>query len=48
MLKKVEPLPEKKECARFYSLLINSQNKWMARILWDSKATDMKKSLNHE
>lgn len=41
MLKKMEQLPDKKECTRFFSHLINSQNKWMARILRVSKAPGM-------
>jgi len=41
MLKKMEQLPDKKECIRFFSHIINSQNKWMARILRDSKSPEM-------
>jgi len=33
MLKKINDLPDKEACIKFFSHLINSQNKWMARIL---------------
>jgi len=33
VLAKIKELPEKGECIRFFSHLINSQNKWMARIV---------------
>ena len=33
VLAKVHELPEKDECVRFFSHLINSQNKWLARIM---------------
>jgi uncharacterized damage-inducible protein DinB len=33
MLKKIHELPDKQGCIKFFSHLINSQNKWMARIL---------------
>ncbi len=33
VLMKIGTLPEKDECVKYFSHLINSQNKWMARIL---------------
>lgn len=33
LLAKLKDLPDKQQCIRFFSHLINSQNKWMARIL---------------
>jgi uncharacterized damage-inducible protein DinB len=41
MLKKIGELMDKTDCIKFFSHLINSQNKWMARILRDSKAHQM-------
>ncbi len=41
MLKKINGLMDKTDCIKFFSHLINSQNKWMARILRDSKAPQM-------
>ena len=41
MLKKMNKLPEKDGCIKFFSHLINSQNKWMARILQDHGAAEM-------
>jgi len=41
MLKKINDLPDKEGCIKFFSHLINSQNKWMARILHDKKAPGM-------
>jgi uncharacterized damage-inducible protein DinB len=41
MIEKIKQLPDKKECTRFLSHIINSQNKWMARILRDSEAPGM-------
>lgn len=41
ILGKINQLPDKAECIRLFSHLINSQNKWMTIILWDSKAPDM-------
>ena len=32
LLGKIKLLPDKEKCVRFFSHLINSQNKWMARI----------------
>ena len=33
LLEKIKSLPDKEQCIRYFSHLINSQNKWMARIL---------------
>ncbi|RPI72031.1 MAG: hypothetical protein EHM47_09050 [Ignavibacteriales bacterium] len=33
LLEKIKTLPDKNECIRFFSHLINSQKKWMARII---------------
>jgi uncharacterized damage-inducible protein DinB len=33
LLGKIKKLPDKEECIRFFSHLINSQKKWMARIV---------------
>jgi len=33
MLEKIKTLPDKKECIKYFSHLINSQNKWLQRIL---------------
>jgi len=33
LLEKIKLLPDKKECVRYFSHLINSQMKWMARIV---------------
>jgi uncharacterized damage-inducible protein DinB len=41
LLKKIEKLPDQKECIRFFSHMINSQYKWMARIVQDPKAPAM-------
>jgi len=41
MVKKINGLMDKTDCIKFFSHLINSQNKWMARILWDFKAPQM-------
>ena len=41
MLKKINELPDKAGCTRFFSHLINSQNKWMARILRQFKSQEM-------
>ena len=41
LLKKIEKLPDRKECIRFFSHMINSQYKWMARIVQDPKAPEM-------
>jgi uncharacterized damage-inducible protein DinB len=41
MLKKISELPEKEGCIKYFSHLINSQNKWMTRILQDPNAREM-------
>jgi uncharacterized damage-inducible protein DinB len=41
MLKKIIELPEKENCVKFFSHIINSQNKWMARILRQNHAPQM-------
>jgi uncharacterized damage-inducible protein DinB len=41
MLKKISELAEKEGCIKYFSHLINSQNKWMARIVQDPKAPGM-------
>ena len=41
VLEKIKELPDKNESLRFFSHLINSQNKWMARILQDPNAPQM-------
>lgn len=41
MLKKMYELQEKEGCVKYFSHLINSQNKWMARILHDPDAPQM-------
>ena len=41
MLKKIIELPEKEGCVNFFSHIINSQNKWMARILRQNHAPQM-------
>jgi uncharacterized damage-inducible protein DinB len=41
MLKKISELTEKEGCIKYFSHLINSQNKWMARILQDPNAREM-------
>ncbi len=40
VLEKIKQLPEKEEAIKFFSHLINSMNKWMARILQDPKANE--------
>ena len=39
--KVLKELPDKTECIRFFSHLVNCQYKWMARILHDPKAPGM-------
>src|SRR6185369_16674350 len=39
--KVIKELPDKTECIKFFSHLVNSQYKWMARILHDPKAPEM-------
>ena len=41
MLKKIKGLPDKEGCVKYFSHLINSQNKWMARIVQDKIARGM-------
>ena len=41
LLTKIAALPDRQECIRYFSHLINSQYKWMARISQDPKAPDM-------
>lgn len=41
MLKKIKGLPDKEGCVQYFSHLINSQKKWMSRILQDAEATQM-------
>jgi len=41
MLKKINELHDKEGCIKFFSHIINSQNKWMARILRDTFAPQM-------
>ena len=41
MLKKISSLNDKENCIRHVSHLINSQNKWMARIMQDENAPQM-------
>jgi uncharacterized damage-inducible protein DinB len=41
MLEKIRELPDKEGCVRYFSHLINSQNKWLARILQYPAAQQM-------
>jgi uncharacterized damage-inducible protein DinB len=41
LLEKITQLPDKEESIKFFSHLINSMNKWMARILHDPNAPQM-------
>lgn len=41
LLEKIKKLPDKEECIRFFSHLINSQKKWMARIVQYPKDPEM-------
>lgn len=41
LLEKIKQLPDQEEAIRFFCHLINSQYKWMARILQDPKAPQM-------
>ena len=41
MLKKINGLAGKEGCVKYLSHLINSQNKWMARIMHDEIARGM-------
>jgi uncharacterized damage-inducible protein DinB len=39
-LEKIKQIPEKEDAIKFFSHMINSQDKWMARILQDSTAQE--------
>jgi uncharacterized damage-inducible protein DinB len=41
LLTKINELPDKQECLRLFSHLINSQNKWLARIIEYPKAPNL-------
>ena len=41
MLRKVRQLPDKHEFIRYFSHLVNSQNKWLARIVENEKSKQM-------
>ena len=41
LLRKIAELPDKSEAIKLFSHLINSQYKWMARIMHDPKTPDM-------
>ena len=41
ILRKISELPDKAECMKFFSHLINSQYKWMARIQQDPHSAQM-------
>lgn len=41
MLEKIQNLPDKEGCVRYFSHLINSQNKWLARIRQEPAAPQM-------
>jgi uncharacterized damage-inducible protein DinB len=41
MLEKIGELPDKAGCIKYFSHLVNSQNKWMTRIVDDDKAREM-------
>ena len=41
MLSKIRTLPDKEQCIKYFSHLINSQYKWMARLLQNPKAAEM-------
>src|ERR1043165_8139380 len=41
LLKKIQQLPDKENSVKLFSHLINSQYKWMARLLKDPNAADM-------
>ena len=41
MLKKMNELADQEGCVKYFSHLINSQNKWMARIMQDENAPQM-------
>ena len=41
MLRKVKNLPDKQDFTRYFSHLVNSQNKWLARVMDDAKSVHM-------
>ena len=41
LLEKIKLLPDKTECIKYFSHLVNSQYKWMARIMQDPAAPQM-------
>ena len=41
LLEKIRLLSDQKDCIRFFSHLINSQYKWMARIMHDPRGPEM-------
>jgi len=41
LLKKISELPDPSPCIKYFSHLINSQNKWMARMMQDPAAPEM-------
>jgi len=41
MLKKMNELKDKDDCVKYFSHLVNSQNKWMARIVQEENAPQM-------
>lgn len=41
LLTKVKELPDQTECIKYFSHLINSQRKWMSRILQEESAQQM-------
>ncbi|HET6990984.1 MAG TPA: DinB family protein [Bacteroidia bacterium] len=41
LLNKIKQLPEKEECVKLFSHLINCQYKWMARVVQDPKAQEL-------
>lgn len=41
ILTKIKELPDKKECVKFFSHIINSQIKWLERILQNPKVQEM-------
>jgi len=41
MLEKIKTLPDKEQSIKYFSHLINSQNKWLARIVRDIKSHQM-------
>ena len=41
MLEKIKTLPDKEQCIKYFSHLINSQNKWLVRIRLNEKSPKM-------